>query len=94
MACVDGVSRDHLVNVWVQIVLLGKRNSTWLLMPGWQKLQCLRDLGHSSLVLAWVPSFRRALWKGIAGGNGEYMAALPPLKTASLDKEMGRMTLS
>lgn len=30
-------SRGHLVSVWVQLVLLGKGNSAWLLLTEWQK---------------------------------------------------------
>lgn len=45
----NGVSRGHLVNVRVQLVLLGKRNSVGLLVPGWQKPQCLNAFAHSFL---------------------------------------------
>lgn len=45
----NDTSRGELVNVWVQLVLLGKRNSALLSMPEWQKCWCPRDFAHSSL---------------------------------------------
>lgn len=84
-------SRGHLVSVWVQLVLLSKRNSAWLSMPGWQKPSVQQTL--SILLCPWHWSHFNVQVTLSPWGKVDQIKAVLPLKTASLEMETVRITL-